>query len=220
MKPEILLKAYVLYESEDAFRELVDGSLDEVYSTALRIIDGPPHLVEDTVLRVYWDLARKAPSFGHEVVLTTWLRKRTCKIAAIVLRQEDRPVNRAALKREKRGLSAPHAAQSAPPGLATRVCQGILLNLASHKGFSRSLRRLRAPAWFRLPQVAAAALCVLVIILVWKLPFHKQHPIVMSPALQLTPASFAQLATPDEADFHPDPGSAATTNAEAGPNKP
>jgi hypothetical protein len=43
MKPEILLKAYLQYQSEDAFRELVAGSLDEVYSTALRIVEGPQH---------------------------------------------------------------------------------------------------------------------------------------------------------------------------------
>jgi hypothetical protein len=81
MKPEILLKAYVLYESEEAFRELVAGSVNEVYSTALRIIPGTPHLVEETVMRVYCELARKAPRLGEEVVLSSWLREQTCKMA-------------------------------------------------------------------------------------------------------------------------------------------
>ena len=94
MKPEILLKAFVQYESEDAFRELVGSTLDEVYSLALRIVQGPQHLAEETVLRVYWELARKAPRLGEDVVLGSWLREHTCKMAVIVLHEEDRSVDR------------------------------------------------------------------------------------------------------------------------------
>ena len=42
MKPEILLKAYVQYQSEDAFRELVGSTLDEatVAGAASHAADG------------------------------------------------------------------------------------------------------------------------------------------------------------------------------------
>ncbi len=95
MKPEILLKAYVQYQSDDAFRELVAVSVDEVYSIALRIVQGPQHLAEEAVLRVYWELARKAPRLGEGVVLASWLREHTCKMAVTVLHEEDRSVDRA-----------------------------------------------------------------------------------------------------------------------------
>ncbi len=83
MKPEILLRAYVLYQSEDAFRELVAGSVDEVYSIALRIVQGAQPLAEETVLRVYLELVRKAPGLREDVVLASWLREHTCKMAVI-----------------------------------------------------------------------------------------------------------------------------------------
>src|SRR5689334_7398641 len=107
MKPEILLKAYVQYQSADAFRELVAATLDEVYSTALRIADGAPHLAEQIVLRVYSELARKAPELGEDVVLASWLRERTCKMAVAVLRAEGRVVDRVVLRKEKKALSIP-----------------------------------------------------------------------------------------------------------------
>src|SRR6266446_1253309 len=107
MKPEILLKGYVQYQSEEAFRDLVASSLDEVYSIALRIVEGAQHLAEETVLRVYWELARKAPRLGEEVVLASWLREHTCKMAVSVLHEENRSVDRAALKKEKQALCTP-----------------------------------------------------------------------------------------------------------------
>src|SRR5579871_439941 len=64
MTPEILLKAYVQHQSEDAFRELVASTLDEVYSASLRIVHGTPHLAEEITVRVYLELARKAPGLG------------------------------------------------------------------------------------------------------------------------------------------------------------
>ena len=47
MKPEVFLKAFILHNSEDGFIELVASTVDEVYSRALRLIEGPPHLVEE-----------------------------------------------------------------------------------------------------------------------------------------------------------------------------
>ena len=147
MKPEILLKAYVLHQSEDAFRELVASSLDEVYSTAARIVQGAPHLAEETVLRVYCELARKASRLREEVVLMSWLHEHTCKTAVIVLHEADRPVDRAALKKEKQGLPTQSDLQVAPPGLAIRVCQGVLLSAPRHKGLRLPLWPVSVPGW-------------------------------------------------------------------------
>jgi len=218
MKPEILLKAYVLYQSDEAFRELVAGTLDEVYATALRIVHGPVHLVEETVLRVYWELARKAPGLGEDVVLASWLREHTCKLAVNVLHEEDRSVDRAALKKERQDLSTLNAVQPAPPGLATRVSQGILLYAARHKRPRLSLRPVWGPVWFRRARIGAAVVCVvIVIIFFWNIPYHKRTPIVESPELQMTPASFAQLASPEEGAVPVEPKHTANTNAQANP---
>ena len=217
MKPEILLKVYVQYQSEDAFRDLVSGSLDEVYSIALRIVHGAPHLAEEVVLRVYSELARKAARLSKDVVLASWLRKRTCKIAVTVLREEDHAVDRAALKKEKEALSIPAGVPPAPPGLAICVCQGILLNRARHKGFGLFLPRVWWPAWIRPRHVGGAAVCVLAIIVLWNIPFHRRNPIVQSPGLQMTPSSFAQLASPEEEGASPGPSHMANTNAGTNP---
>jgi hypothetical protein len=214
MRPEILLKAYVLHQCDDAFSELVAGTLDEVHSTALRIVQGPPHLVEEVVLRVYWQLSRKSARLGEDVALSSWLHEQTCKIAVIVLREENRSVDRAALKLQKQGVSSPGRPHPAPPGLATRVSQGILLNSARHKGFHLSLPSW-GPRWVQRARIGAgmAGLCVVIIVL-WNNPFHKRNPIVLSPELQLTPASFAQLATPEEGAVSPEPIHIANTNAQ------
>src|SRR5215469_5781849 len=123
MKPELLLKAYAQYQSEDAFRELVAMTVDEVYSTALRIVQGASHLAGEVTVRVYSELARKAPRLGKHVVLASWLRERTCKMAVTVLRAEDRAIDRAALKRERKSLPNSISAPPAPSGVAILVCQ-------------------------------------------------------------------------------------------------
>ena len=89
MKPEILLKAYVQYQSEDAFRELVAGTLDEVYSTSLRITQGAQRLAEETALNAYLELARNARGMREDVALAAWLRQRACKIAVKSSAQRD-----------------------------------------------------------------------------------------------------------------------------------
>jgi len=220
MKPETLLKAYVLYQSDDAFRELVAGTIDEIHSTALRIVQGPVHLVEETVLRVYCELARKAPGLGDDVVLNSWLHEQTCKIAVKVLHEEDRSVDRAALKKERQDLSTLNAVQLAPAGLVTRVSQGILLNAARNKRPRLSLRSVRGPVWFRRARIGAAVVCVIVVIIFfWNIPYHKRNPIVESPELQMTPASFAQLASPEDGAAPVEPTHTASTNAQATPKK-
>lgn len=213
MKPEVLVKAFVLHQSEDGFRELVAGTVDEVYSRAQRIVQGPPHLVEETVLRVYWELARKASRLHQDVVLAAWLREHTCKTAVRVLHGAERSVDRAALKKEKRGLSTPNAMQAAPPGLAIRVSDSILLNTARTKSFWLFLPRVSWPASIRPAHIGAAAVCVLGVILLWNIPSHRRNPIIESPELQLTPASFGQLASTDEGGVPLVPSHTPNTNA-------
>jgi hypothetical protein len=196
MKPEVLLKAFALHQSEDGFRELVAGTLDDVYSRALRIVRSPQHLVEEVVLKVYWELAREAPRLGEEVSVDAWLREHTCKAAAKVLYQDNRAVDRAALEKEREGLATEMAV--APPGLAIRVSQGILLNLACHKSAWPSLPHIAVPAWLRPVHFGAAAACLLAAVVLWNNPFHKRNPIVMSSQTGLTPASFGQLATAED----------------------
>jgi len=217
MKPEILLKAYVLYQSEDAFRELVASSLDEVYSTALQIVQGPPHLAEETVLRVYWELARKASRLGADVAIGSWLHEHACKMAVNVLHENDRSVDRPALKKAKQALPNPNV--QAPPGLATRVCQGVLLNAAEHKGFRLCLPQVLWPAWIRPVNIGAAVVCVFVIVLLWNIPFHRHNPVIQTESVQLTPASFAQLASPEEGEVAAKLSHVANTNAETNPNQ-
>lgn len=210
MSPEILLKAYVRHQSEDAFRELIARTLDEVYSTSLRIVQGTPHLASEVAVRVYIELARKAHRLGNDIVLASWLRERTCKMAVTVLRAEDRPVDRAVLKREKDARSIPPSVDPAPPGLALRIGYGIFLNRPRRKRFRLSLPTIRWPAWIRPRHLGGAAVCVLAILVWWNNPFHRRNRIIKSEGSQMTPSSFAQLASPD--DEVPLPSLIATTN--------
>ena len=216
MNPEILLKAFVLHGSKDAFIDLVATTVDEVYSIALRLVAGPPHLVEETVLRVYWELARKAPRLPEDLLVTAWLRQHTCKTAVAILRAEDRSVDRAALKKERQGLSI--ARVPAPPGLATRVSQSIWHNVARKKGLWYFLLRFFWPAWIRPVHIGAGIVCVLGILMLGKLPFHKRNPIVQDSELQMTPASFGQLADA-EGSVPGTPGQPPKPNAQRGQNK-
>jgi len=210
-----LLKAYVLHQSDDAFRELVAGSLDEVYSTAFRIIQGPEHLIEETVLRVYWELARKAPRLEEDGALNSWLHEHTCKTAVTVLHKEDRSVDRAALAREKQHLPTPNDMHPAPPGLGIRVSQGILLNVAGHKHFRMAWRPVWGPQRVRRARIGAGAIFVFIgIVVLWNIPFHKRNPIVESLDLELTPSSFAQLASPQEGAVRVEPKPTASRNAQ------
>ena len=59
-----LLRDYAECRSEQAFAELVQRQVDMVYSTALRLVGGDPHLTEDIVQTVFTDLARKSQALG------------------------------------------------------------------------------------------------------------------------------------------------------------
>jgi hypothetical protein len=220
MKPEVLLKAFVLHHSKDGFVELVASTVDEVYSIALRLVQGPPHLVEETVLRVYWELARKAPGLGEDLVVATWLREHTCKTAVAILHAEDRSVDRAALKKERQGRSTASNLQPAPPGVATRVSQSVWMNVARNRSTWRFLLRALWPAWIRPVHVGAGIVCVLGILMLSKIPFHKRNPIVQAPELQMmTPASFGQLANVEKEVVPASSGQTPKTNTERNQNQ-
>jgi hypothetical protein len=208
MKPEILLKAYVQYQSEDAFRELVAGTLDEVYSTSFRVTQGTQRLAEEATLNAYLALARSAPGIREEVALASWLRQRACKIAVRILRAAERDIDWAIVKREKDVRSTPAGVQPAPPGLAIYICKTVFLSVKPHKGYRLRLPRISWPTWIRPMHVSGAAVCALAIMVWWHNPFHRHNKIIRSEGALMTPAAFAQLASPDEWE-----GPVANTNA-------
>ena len=198
MKPEILLKAYVQYQSEDAFRELVAGTLDEVYSTSFRVTQGAQRLAEETALNAYLELARRAPGIREDVALAPWLRQRACKIAVRLLRAVERDIDWAIVKREKNGRSIPAKVEPAPPGLAIYICKTVFLSVKPHKGYRLRLPRISWPAWIRPVHVRSAAVCAFVIMVWWHNPFHRHNRIIRSGGALMTPASFAQLGGSEE----------------------
>lgn len=85
-----LLAEFVHSGSDAAFRGLVTGHLDLVYSTALRLVGGDTHWAEDVAQTVFVDLARKARALPKDVRLGGWLHRDTCFVAANLLRGERR----------------------------------------------------------------------------------------------------------------------------------
>jgi hypothetical protein len=219
MNPEILLKAFVLHDSKDAFFDLVASTVDEVYSIAVRLVDGPPHLVEETVLRVYWELARKAPRLPEDLLVAVWLREHTCKTAVAILRAEDRSVDRAALKNERQETSNASNVRAAPPGLAIRISHSIWLNVGRKKSLWYFLLRFLWPAWVRPVHIGVGIVCVLGIFMLWKLPFHRRNPVVQDSELQMTPASFGQLANAEDGVVPAAPEQPRKQNPESRQNK-
>lgn len=215
MKHEILLKAYVQHQSEDAFRDLVAGTLDEVYSTSLKIARGAPYLAEQIALSAYLELARKAPALSQDVVLAAWLRERTCKIAVRILRAEDRFIDWAVLKQEQDAVSIPAGLQPAPPGLAIRICQNIFFNKRGR--LFPSL--VGWPAWIQPRHVGGAAICAIAFMIWWGTSFQKRDPILLSQGALMTPSSFAQRASPEEGG-PPPPSRVANTGTGHNSNQP
>ena len=89
-----LLASYVQTGSDPAFRELVTRYIDLVYSTALRLVDGDSHHAEDVAQTVFVDLARRARTLSHDVMLGGWLHRHTCFVAAKTMRGEWRRQSR------------------------------------------------------------------------------------------------------------------------------
>jgi RNA polymerase sigma factor (sigma-70 family) len=105
--PRTLLAQYVASGSEDAFGELVGRFLNLVYSTAVRLVDGDRHRAEDVVQTVFADLARLAKTLSPGVMLGGWLHRRTCHVAATLMRSERRRQRRERLAAEMQVLQDP-----------------------------------------------------------------------------------------------------------------
>jgi RNA polymerase sigma factor (sigma-70 family) len=85
-----LLLDYAQNGSETAFRQIVDGYIDLVYSTAFRLVDRDAHLAQDVTQGVFADLARMAPRLAPEVMLGGWLHRHACFVARNTMRSERR----------------------------------------------------------------------------------------------------------------------------------
>ena len=85
-----LLAEYVRNHSESAFRELVGGHINLVYSTALRLVDGDAHKAEDVAQIVFTDLAKMAGGLAPNMTLGGWLHRHTCFVSANAMRGERR----------------------------------------------------------------------------------------------------------------------------------
>jgi RNA polymerase sigma factor (sigma-70 family) len=85
-----LLSRYLEDASEAAFRELVARHVNLVYSVALREVGGDEHLAKDVAQVVFVDLARKARSLRHDVVLAGWLHRASRYAARQTLRSRRR----------------------------------------------------------------------------------------------------------------------------------
>src|SRR5688572_28219962 len=90
MEDRQLLCRYIEDASEAAFRELVARHVNLVYSVALREMRGDEHLAQDVAQIVFVDLARKARSLRHGVVLAGWLHRATRYAARQTLRAQRR----------------------------------------------------------------------------------------------------------------------------------
>jgi RNA polymerase sigma factor (sigma-70 family) len=89
-----LLADYADNGSEQAFGELVARYVNLVYSTAVRLVSGDAHRAEDVTQMVFTDLARQAGALSPQVMLGGWLHRRTCHVAATLMRGERRRLER------------------------------------------------------------------------------------------------------------------------------
>jgi RNA polymerase sigma factor (sigma-70 family) len=85
-----LLSEFVRTGSEGAFRDLVSGYVNLVYSTAVRCVRGDTQLAEDIVQHVFIDLARAAVTLSPNIQLGGWLYRHTCFLARNAVRGERR----------------------------------------------------------------------------------------------------------------------------------
>jgi len=111
MAPRTLLTDYVVTGSEKAFDELVGRYVNLVYSTALRLVDGDTHRAEDVTQTVFADLAKRAGTLFENVMLGGWLHRRTCYVAADLMRRERRRQQREREAAEMNALNDPTEAR-------------------------------------------------------------------------------------------------------------
>jgi hypothetical protein len=155
-------------------------------------------LAEEATFNAYLQLARRASGIREEVALVSWLRQRACKLAVGILREEERDIDWAIVKREKDERSTPAEKHPAPPGLAIYICKTVFLSVKPHKGYRLMLPQISWPAWMRPIHVSGAAACALGIVVWWHNPFHRHNRIILSGGALMTPISFAQLASPED----------------------
>jgi len=85
-----LLADYRRNGSDAAFRELVARFVNQVHSTALRLVAGEPQRAVDVTQTVLVDLARQARTLSHEVWIGGWSHQHACFMAIKTLRGEGR----------------------------------------------------------------------------------------------------------------------------------
>jgi len=88
-----LLREYAERGSGEAFAELVERHVNQVYSAALRRT-GQPHLAEEITQAVFVTLAQKSRSLDRRVVLSGWLYQTAQWTALTYLRGEVRRARR------------------------------------------------------------------------------------------------------------------------------
>jgi len=76
-----LVRDYAASQSEPAFATLVVRHIALVHSVASRQV-GDPHLAQDVTQAVFIILAHKAGSLGPDTILSAWLYRTACYVAA------------------------------------------------------------------------------------------------------------------------------------------
>ncbi len=100
-----LLARYTRQHAEDAFAELVRRHLDLVHSAALRQVRAP-QLAEEVAQATFIKLARHAPQFPPDTVVTAWLYQVTRREAIDVVRRESRRQLREQIATEMNAMNA------------------------------------------------------------------------------------------------------------------
>ena len=111
-----LLQDYAKRGSEAAFRALVQRHLGCIHAAAQRQVNDS-QLAEEVTQAVFILLARKAGSFGREVVLPGWLFRTTRFVAARAVRSERRRQQREREAFEMQQIQSPKSTSPAPSPL-------------------------------------------------------------------------------------------------------
>ena len=137
MNDSELLRSWVEQHSEEAFAELVRRHLHLVYGSAMRQL-GHADLAQDVCQAVFLALAQKASRIGPKVILSGWLFRTTCHIAARAHRSDYRRQRRE-LESAKMNLTQPDPA----PEAWSEVAPHLDAALATLPGTDRDLLVLR-----------------------------------------------------------------------------